>query len=84
VSLYAHGHLNLVRHRRHLGLRGTRTTLAADQTVRLALALSPANLAAMRHASQTHYTVKALVEVEATGTNGQRQSYDVKVTLTYR
>jgi phospholipase C len=83
-SLYAHGHLNLLRHRRHLGLRSTRTMLAADQTVRIALSLSAANLAGVRHASQMHDTVKAAIEVEATGTNGLRQSYQVSVTLGWR
>ena len=83
-TLDAHGHLNLLRHRRHLGLRSTRTTLAADQTMRIALSLSPANLAGVRHALRTHYKVKASIEVEASGEDGHRQDYHVTVTLTYR
>ena len=83
-SLYAHGHLNLLRHRRHLGLRSVRTSLTADHTVRIALSLSHANLAGVRHALRTHYTVKASIEVEASGVDGKRQDYRVSVVLTWR
>ncbi len=83
-SLYAHGHLNLTRHHRHLGLRSKRTTLAANQTKRIALSFSRSNLAAVRRALRRHRFVRALVEVDATGVSGQRQTYRVEVTLTYR
>jgi len=39
-SIYARGHLNPRRGRRHLGLRSARTTLAAGRAVRIALSLS--------------------------------------------
>jgi hypothetical protein len=83
-SIYAHGHLNLLRHRQRLGLRGTRTTLAANQAVRIALSLSRRNLAAVRRALSRHRSVKASIEVQATGANGKRQDYQVIVTLTWR
>ena len=83
-SLYAHGHLNLTRHHRHLGLRSIRATLAANQTVRIALSLSRSNLAAVRRALHRHRIVKASIEVDATGGSGQRQTYSVEVTLSWR
>ena len=64
-TLDAHGHLNLLRHRRHLGLRRVQTTLEPDHTVQIALALSPANLAAARRALGAHHTVKSSIEVQA-------------------
>jgi phospholipase C len=83
-SLYAHGHLNLTRHRRHLGLRPLRTSLAADRTVGIALSLSRRNLSAVRRALREHRSIKALIEVQATGADGLRQSYLVSVVLTWR
>jgi hypothetical protein len=83
-SLYAHGHLNLLRHRRHLGLRRVRTALAPDRMARIALSLSPANLVAVRRALGAHYTVKASIEVQAAGVDGQDRAYRVSVTLSYR
>jgi phospholipase C len=83
-SLDAHGHLNLLRHRRHLGLRRVRTTLAAGQTARIALSLSRRNLAAVRRALRGRYKVKASIELEATGVDGRRQDYHVSVALSYR
>ena len=47
-SVKAGGHLNLTRHRRHLGLLGTRMTLMGARTERIALALSRGNLAAVK------------------------------------
>jgi hypothetical protein len=82
-SIYAHGHLNLTRHHRHLGLRSKRATLPANKTVRIALSLSRSNLAAVRRALRRHHSVKAAIAVDAT-TDGQRQRYDVNVTLTWR
>jgi hypothetical protein len=88
-SLYAHGHLNLLRGRRHLGLRSVRTLLAAHRTLGIALSLSPANLAAVRRVALAgHYTVKASIEVQAEPTtntaNGKPQTYHVTITLTWR
>jgi phospholipase C len=84
-SLYAHGHLNLVRGRRHLGLRLVRTSLVAHRTVGISLSLSRPNLAAVRRVALAgHYTVKASIEVQATGADGLRQSYLVSVILTWR
>jgi hypothetical protein len=84
-SLYAHGYLNLLRGRRHLGLRPLRTSLAAHRTLGISFALSPANLAAVRHAvSAGHYTVKASIDVQATSANGKQQTYHVTITLTWR
>jgi hypothetical protein len=74
-----------VRGRRHLGLRSTRTSLAAHRTLGISLALSPANLAAVRRVALAgHYTVKASIEVQATSANGKSQTYQVSVTLTRR
>jgi phospholipase C len=83
-SIYAHGHLNLTRHHRHLGLRSKRAMLAANQTVRIALSLSRSNLAAVRRALHRHHSVKASIEVDATGPSGQQQSYHVNVSLSWR
>ncbi len=83
-SIYAHGHLNLTRHHRHLGVRNKRATLAANQTVRVALSFSRSNLAAVRRALHRHHLVKASIEVDATGVDGQRQTYYVSVTLSWR
>jgi phospholipase C len=84
-SLDAHGHLNLLRHRRHLGLRRVHTVLVAHHAVRIALSLSRRNLAAVRRVLLAgNYTVKASIVVEATGVNGGREDYHVTVTLSYR
>jgi hypothetical protein len=83
-SIYAHGHLNLTRDRRHLGLRGIRTSLVAYRTVGISLSLSRPNLAAVRHALDMRQTVKASIEVQGTAANGEHQTYPVTVTLTWR
>jgi len=83
-SIYTHGHLNLTRHHRHLGLRSKRATLPANQTVRISLSLSRRNLLAVRRALRRHHPVRASTEVDATGPSGQRQTYSVEVTLSYR
>jgi phospholipase C len=83
-SLYAHGHLSLVRRHRHLRLRSVRTSLVAHRTVGVALSLSRHNLDAVRRALRRHRAVKALIDVEATAASGLRQSYLVSVTLTWR
>ncbi len=83
-SIYAHGHLNLTRGHRHLGLRLVRTSLEAHRTVGIALSLSRRNLSAVRRALRRHRSVKASIEVQATGADGLRQSYLVSVVLTWR
>ena len=83
-SIYAHGHLNLRRGRRHLGLRSVRAKLAADRTVRIALSLSHRNLSAVHRALLRHRSVKAAIVVEATGAGGRREDYSVTVVLTWR
>ena len=75
-SVYAHGHLNLMRGRRHLGLRGVLTTLEAGHATRIALSLSHANLSAVHRALERGHAVKATVVVEA-GSGGERQDYRV-------
>ena len=69
-SIYAHGHLNLMRGRRHLGLRLVRTSLVAHRTVGIALSLSRPNLNAVVRALRKHSSVKAAIEVEA-GSGGE-------------
>jgi phospholipase C len=83
-SLYAHGHLNLLHHRRHLRLRSIRTSLAAHRTEGIKLSLSRSDLSAARRALHEHRSVKASIDVEATGTDGARQGYHVNVVLTWR
>jgi hypothetical protein len=83
-SIYAHGHLNLRRGRRHLGLRSVRTTLVAGRAVRIALSLSHSNLHAVHRALREHRSVRAAIEVEATGAGGRREDYSVSVVLTWR
>ena len=83
-SLYAHGHLNLTRGHRHLGLRPVRTSLVSHRTVGISLSLSRHNLSAVRRALRKHRSVKATIEVQATGADGSRQSYLVSVVLTWR
>jgi copper(I)-binding protein len=73
-SIYAHGHLNLRRGRRHLGLRSVRTNLAADRTVRITLSLSHRNLSAVHRALERHRSVKAAIVLEATGAGGTTAS----------
>ena len=83
-SIYTHGHLNLTRGRRHLGLQPLRTSLAAHRTWGIALSLSRPNLSAVRRALRKHRSVKASIEVQATGADGMRQDYLVSVVLTWR
>jgi phospholipase C len=83
-SLYAHGHLSLLRGREHLRLRSVRTSLEADRTVGIALSLSPRVLAAARGALRKHRSVEASIDVEATGTDGALRGYFVNVVLTWR
>ena len=82
-SVYAHGHLNLMRGRRHLGLQSVLSTLEPGHATRIALSLSHANLSAVHHALERGHPVKVTVEVEA-GSGGERQDYRVGVVLTWR
>jgi len=82
-SVYAHGHLNLTRGRRHLGLRSVLTTLLPGHTMRIALSLSHSNLSAVHRALDRGHTVKAAVVVEV-ASGGEHQTYQVTVTLTWR
>ena len=82
-SLYAHGHLNLMRGRRHLGLRSVLTTLMPGHAIRIALSLSHANLSALHHALQQGHSARATIEVEA-GSGDERQTYGVVVRLSWR
>ena len=83
-SLYAHGHLNLVRGRHHLSLRDVRATLLAHRSVGIALSVSRRDLAPVRRALGARHKVKAAIEVQATGTDDLRQNYLVSVVLTWR
>lgn len=83
-SLDAHGHLNLTRRHRHLGLRRVRTMLTGGRSERIALALSRRNLVGVRRALRSGRTVRASIAVDATAIDGLRQSYKVSVTLSYR
>ncbi len=82
-SLYAHGHLNLLRGRRHLGLQSVLSTLEPGHATRIALSLSHENLSAVHHALERGYPVKAAVEVEA-ASGAERRRYSVDVRLTWR
>jgi phospholipase C len=83
-SLYAHGHLNLLRSHQHLRLRSVRRSLAAHRTVGISLSLSHRNLIAVQRALRRHRPVKASIQVEVAGAGGLRQSYHVNVVLTWR
>jgi phospholipase C len=84
-GLFAYGHLNVRRHRRrHVGLRPVHETLAAHEARELKLWLSPARLAAVRRALRRHRHVFASLTVAATGEEGQRQRYEVRVALRWR
>ncbi len=84
-SLYAHGHLSLKDHHRHqLSLRSVRVELAADHSVRIALALAHRTLARVRAALRAHRGVQALIALDVSTPGGARRGYLVRVRLTYR
>jgi phospholipase C len=83
-SLDASGHLSLLRHHRHLGLRRVRTTIPSSRAVRIALALSRPNLAAVRRALRKHRTAEASIAVNAKGIDGLHQSFGTSIMLSYR
>jgi len=82
-SIYAHGHLNLMRGRRHLGLRGVLTTLTAGHAPRIALSLSRSNLSAVHRALEKGHPVMTTV-VAQSASGAERQTYQVVVVLTWR
>jgi len=82
-SIYAHGHLNLMRGRRHLGLRSKLTALEPGHAQRIALSLSHVNLSAVHHAIDTHRSVRATVGVLAES-GGEQEGYSVRVVLSWR
>jgi phospholipase C len=82
-AIYAHGHLNLLRGRRHLGLQSKLVVLAAHHTIGIAISMSKANLAAVRRALAKGYPVKTAIEIQAES-GGERQLYEVDVRLTWR
>ncbi len=83
-SLYAHGHLSLLRHGRHLQLTGARAALGANHTVRIALYLSRSTRAALRRAVRAGHRVEALIEVNVSAAGAVSKHYLVHVQLSYR
>ena len=82
-SVYAHGHLNLLRGHRHLGLQSVLSTLEPGHAMRIALSLSHSNLSAVHRALERGHSVRATVEVQA-ASGAERQTYSVSVVLTWR
>ena len=82
-AIYVHGHLNLMRGRRHMGLQSKLVALEAHKTVGVALSMSKTNLDAVRRPLAGNYPVKAAIEVQAES-GGERQEYSVVVQLTWR
>ncbi len=83
-SIYAHGHLNLMRGRRHWELRATRASLVAHRSAGIALSLSRRELAVVRAALRAHRRVEALISVEARAPGQALHGYFVRVRLTWR
>ena len=83
-SILAHGHLSLTRHRHQLKLRSVRAILSASHSRKLELALTSRYLTYVRRALTAGHSVKASIEVDATGIGGLRRSYYVQVKLSYR
>jgi hypothetical protein len=82
-SVYAHGHLNLTRGRRHLGLRSVPRTSEPGHATRVALSLSHANLSALHHALEQGYPVKAAIQAHVQS-GRVRELYGVDVRLSWR
>ena len=83
-SLYAHGHLSLIRNRRHPRLASVRTTLTASHAERIGLVLSHRTVAALRVALRAHHRVEALIDVQVSAAGQAPRSYLARVQLTYR
>jgi phospholipase C len=82
-SVLAHGHLNLLSHRRHLKLHSAHATLPANRTERVALSLSLRTLGAVRRALRGHRAVRASIQVDVKGADGALRRYHVSVGLSY-
>jgi hypothetical protein len=83
-SLYAHGHLSLRQHGRHLRLRSARTRLAANGAKQIELSLSSRTEAALLRALRAHHRVEALIEIDVSSAGQASKSYPVRVQLSYR
>ncbi len=83
-SLYAHGHLSLLHHRRHLRLSSVRATLAADHSVRITMSLSRSAGVVLRQALRAGRRVDALIDVDVSAVGAASRSYLVHVQLSYR
>jgi phospholipase C len=83
-SLSAHGHLSLLRHRRHLGLASTHAALAAGHATRIEVLLSRRTEAAVRRALRAGHRVQALIDISASAAGEPSKSYLVRIALSYR
>ncbi len=84
-ALHAHGHLGLLdRYGHRLRPGSVRLTLQSDHAVRIALALSPSTLRAVRAALRAHRTAQATIAVEASAPGQPLRGYLARVRLTYR
>ncbi len=82
-SLYAHGHLNLLRGRGHLVLRSVRRSLVAHRTVSIVLSLPPSQMPATLSAMRAGHPLEAFIEVSATasGLIDPPHPYRVRISL---
>jgi phospholipase C len=83
-SLYAHGHLSLLRHRRQLRLLSARTSSTAGHPVRIRLSLSRSTETAVRRALLTGHRVSASIAIDVTAAGEPHKSYLVRIGLSYR
>ncbi len=83
-SLYAHGHLSLLRHGRHLGVSSARSSLTAGHPARIRLSLSRAAQATVRRALLTGHRVSATIAIDVTSAGEPRKTYLVRIALSYR
>ncbi len=82
-AVYAHGHLGLLRHHRHLRLGSAHATLTAGHATRIALALSRTVGAALRRTARGGRTVQALIDLDVTAAGVAGRSELVHVQLSY-
>jgi phospholipase C len=83
-TLNAHGHVNLLRDHRHLGLRAMHTVLLGNRDTRIALSFSRHNLTSVRRALRRHRAVYTEIVVNAAGVDGLQQHQRVSVGLVWR
>jgi phospholipase C len=83
-SLYAHGHLSLREHGRHLRLRGVRARLAANQARQIELRLPGNAQAAASRILAMRGSVQAVIAVDVRAAGWPRKTYLVRVQLSYR